>query len=181
MGNAFGSERHLDRFTGAGHDKGRSTPVLAVWYVIQHLVFAPFWCPSGLRATILRWFGASVGTNVLIRRGVRVHLPWKLTVGSHVWIGEGAWFLNLEPITIGNHVCISQEALLCTGSHDPDSPTMEFDNGPITVEDHAWIGARALVLRGVTVGRGSVVGAGALVVKDVPGGSTVLAPPAREV
>ena len=53
----------------------------------------------------------------------------------YVAVGEGAWLLNLEPITIGHDVCISQEALLCTGSHDRHDPAFGYDNGPIVVED----------------------------------------------
>ncbi|WP_257021895.1 hypothetical protein [Leifsonia sp. AK011] len=58
------------------------------------------------------------------------------------------------------------------------SVTFEFDNAPIVVEDGAWIAARATILRGVTIGAGAVVGATALVVKSVPAGAKVLAPPA---
>lgn len=88
----------------------------------------------------------------------------------------GAWLLNLEPITIGSNVCISQEALLCTGSHDYQSPTFEFDNGPIQIDDGAWVAARATVLRDVHIGADSVVGACALVVADVEPGSVMIAP-----
>jgi len=159
--------RDLAGFTGAGYEKGRPLPVQALWYATQHLVFGAWWLPARLRPVILRAFGATVGERVLIRRGVRVHWPWKLVVGDDVWIGEGAWLLNLEPIRLGSDVCVSQEALLCTGSHDRRSPTFEFDNAPITVEDGAWVAARAVVLRGVTVGRGATVGAGAVASHDL--------------
>ena len=66
--------------------------------------------------------------------------------------------LNLEPITIGSDVCISQSAFLCTGSHDPNDPAFEFDNGSVVVGDGAWVAARSMVLRGVTVGAGAVIG-----------------------
>ena len=102
--------------------------------------------------------------------------PWKLSLGDDVWIGEDAWLLNLEPITVGDSVCISQGVLLCTGSHDPLSPTLEYDNKPISLEPGCWVAARATVLRGVTIGAGAVVGATALVVRDVPAGAKVLAP-----
>ncbi len=167
--------RNLAGFTGAGYDKGRSVAWQVAWFATQHLVFKMWFCPVRIRPAILRAFGAQVGRGSHIRTGVRVHWPWKLRVGDHVWIGEGAWLLNLEPITLGNDVCVSQEAFLCTGSHDRRSPTFEFDNAPIEVHDGAWVAARGLVLRGVTVGEGALVGAGAVVTRDVPPGGVVVA------
>jgi putative colanic acid biosynthesis acetyltransferase WcaF len=163
--------RDLSAFSGVGYDKGRSILVQAVWFAVQNLVFSRWWLPARLRPMILRGFGASVGEGVFIRHRVRVLWPWKLTVGDHSWIGEGAWLLNLEPITLGADVCISQEAFLCTGGHDMTSPSFEYDNGPISVESGAWVGARALVLRGVTVGASAVVAAGARISRDVPRGA----------
>lgn len=168
--------RSLAGFTGAGYDKGRSAPMQVLWLLVSGLVTVRWWCPMGLRLALLRAFGARIGTGVVLRHQVRIHWPWKLTVGDHSWIGEGAWILNLEPVTIGHDVCISQDVLLCTGSHDRRSPTFEYDNAPIVVDDGAWVAARATVLRGVTVGAGATVGACALVTRDVPPGATVLAP-----
>ena len=122
--------RSLAGFAGTGYDRGRSRAHQIAWYAVQNLVFAKWWLPARLRPRLLRAFGATVGTGVLIRNGVRVHWPWKLTIGDDSWIGEDAWILNLEPVAIGHDVCVSQEALLCTGSHDRDSPTFEFDNAP---------------------------------------------------
>lgn len=164
--------RQLAAFTGAGYDKGRPRAVQAAWFACMNLVFVKWWCPAAWRVSLLRAFGARIGTAVLIRHHVRVLWPWKLDIADDVWIGEGAWLLNLEPISIGRDVCISQEAFLCTGSHYRGSPTFEYDNGPIVIEDGAWVGARATVLRGVTVGRGAVVPACARVQRDVPAGET---------
>ena len=165
--------RDLAAFEGRGYDKGRGRLGQALWFATMNLVFSSWWCPARLRVSLLRSFGATVGEGVFIRHRVRVLWPWKLSIGDNTWIGEGAWLLNLEPITIGHNVCISQEAFLCTGSHDRHSPTFEYDNGPISIEDGVWVGARATVLRGVTVGEGAVVGACALVSRDVPAGSVV--------
>jgi putative colanic acid biosynthesis acetyltransferase WcaF len=171
--------RNLRGFSAAGYDRGRSRAIQALWFAFQHLVFFRWWCPAGIRPVILRAFGATVGSRVLIRHRVRVMWPWKLTIGDDVWIGEDAWLLNLEPISIGSNVCVSQGAMLCTGSHDPNSATMEYDNAPITLGDGCWVAARATVLRGVTVGAGALVGATALVVRDVAPGVRVVAPAAE--
>ncbi|MFI7411080.1 putative colanic acid biosynthesis acetyltransferase [Streptomyces sp. NPDC049627] len=166
-------ERSLRGFTGAGYDKGRPWLVQAAWFAVLHLAFSRWWFPARWRPAVLRLFGARVGRRVLIRHGVRVHWPWRLRIGDDVWIGEGAWLLNLQQITIGSDVCVSQDALLCTGSHQHRSPTMEFDNGPIQLEPGSWVAARAVVLRGVTVGRGAVVGASAVAHRDVAPGEVI--------
>ena len=159
----------LAGFTGHGYDKGRPKLVQALWFATQSLVFGAWWCPRGLRARAAATRSARrSGPGVVIRHRVRVLWPWKLTVGDDCWIGEDVWLLNLEPITLGSDVCLSQGAFLCTGSHDRRSPTFEYDNGPINVGDRAWVAARALVLRGVSVGAGAVVGAHSTVVRDVP-------------
>jgi len=175
MGDA--PERDLSRFSGAGYSIGRSRPVQILWLFISGAIFMRWWCPARVRVAVLRLFGAQIGTGVLVRHRVRVHWPWKLAIGDHSWIGEGTWILNLEHVTIGRQVCISQEVLLCTGSHDRRSPTFEFDNGPIVVEDGAWVAARATVLRGVTVGRGATITAAAVAARDVPAGSTLRSAP----
>lgn len=173
------STHNLRDFTGVGYDIGRGKLIQALWLFVSGALFVRWWCPARLRVVILRAFGATIGEDVLIRHRVRIHWPWKLSVGDATWIGEGAWLLNLEPITIGSNVCISQDALLCTGSHDRRSETFEFDNAPILVEDSAWIAARATILRGVSIGAGATVGAGALVNRNLAAGALcVSAPPA---
>jgi putative colanic acid biosynthesis acetyltransferase WcaF len=166
-------ERSLRGFTGAGYDKGRPVLVQALWFAVLHLVFVKWWFPARWRPAVLRAFGARVGRRVLIRHGVRVHWPWRLHIGDDVWIGEDAWLLNLEQITIGSDVCVSQGALLCTGSHRHRHPTFEFDNGPIRLESGAWVAARSVVLRGVTVGRGAVVGASSVAHRDLAAGTVM--------
>lgn len=165
--------RSLRGFHGYGYDKQRGRAWQALWFATMNLVFAAWWCPGRLRPMLLRAFGAQVGERVFIRHRVRVLWPWKLSVGDDCWIGEDVWLLNLEPISVGRDVCLSQGAFLCTGSHDRQSPTFEYDNGPILVDDGAWVAAQALLLRGTRVGRGAVVGARAVVTRDVPAGALV--------
>ncbi|WP_328535644.1 WcaF family extracellular polysaccharide biosynthesis acetyltransferase [Streptomyces sp. NBC_00344] len=160
--------RNLPAFTLAGYEKGRGKLVQALWFAVLNTVFMAWFCPAALRVALLRAFGATIGEGVLIRHRVRVLWPWKLTIGDHSWIGEGAWLLNLEPITIGAHVCVSQEALLCTGSHDHRAADFRYRNAPIVVGDGAWVATRATVLAGVTIGRHAVAGAGTVVHRDLP-------------
>lgn len=174
-----GPRRRLAAFTGSGYDKGRPLAVCAIWVLLIEPLQRTVWCPARLRAAILRLFGARIGPGVLIRHDVHIHWPWKLSIGPNSWVGVGTRLLNLEDIFIGSNVCISQDTLLCTGSHHADDPAFEFDNAPIRIEDGAWVATRATVLRGVTIGKGALVGATALVTKDVPAGVRVLAPRAE--
>lgn len=169
----------LAGFTGRGYDKGRPFLVQLLWMIASRGLTMRWWCPNSLRLLVLRRFGADIAPGVLIRHDVKIHWPWKLTVGADSWIGEDVWILNLEPVTIGSNTCISQDVLLCTGSHDRHSPTFEFDNAPITIGDSVWVAARATVLRGVRIADGATIGATALVHRDVAAGATVLAAPAE--
>lgn len=172
--------RSLGGFQGTGYDKGRPRLVQAIWFAVQNVLFYRWWLPAAWRPPLLRLFGADVGPNVLIRHRVRVLWPWKLAIGANTWIGEDAWILNLEPVRIGHDVCVSQGVFLCTGSHDMSSPTFEYDNGPILIEDEAWLCAQAIILRGVTVGKGAVVAARCKVSSNVPAGSLVTSSGVRE-
>ncbi len=167
--------RSLRAFTGAGYTAGRGKLWQAAWFATMNLVFMAWWCPKALRPLLLKAFGAQIGERVFIRHRVRVLWPWKLSIGDDSWIGEDVWLLNLEPITVGKDVCLSQGAFLCTGSHDARSASFEYDNGPIDVEAGAWVAAQAIVLRGTTIGVGAVVGARAVVTRDLPAGARVKA------
>ena len=170
------SNRSLAASRRRSYDKGRGFPTQALWVATSTLVFTQVWCPNWLRCAILRSFGAQIGEGVLIKHRVIVHWPWKLSIGNNSWIGTGTELYNLENIVIGSDVCISQRVYLCTGSHDRRSQSFEFDNGPIVLENGVWLCVRTTVLRGVTIGANSVVGATSLVSRDVPPDSIVRPP-----
>lgn len=97
--------------------------------------------------------------------------------GEDVFINQGCYFLDLGGITIGDRVLIGPQVTLSTGGH-PVELDERYDfltHAPIVIEDDVWIGAAATVTPGVTVGHGSVIGAGAVVAKDVPPMSVVTA------
>ncbi len=176
--SASQSNRSLAARRGKPYDKRRGFIAQALWVAASELIFIRVWCPNSLRCRLLRWFGAQVGEGVLIKQRVRVQWPWNLSIGDNSWVGTDAELYNLADIVIGSDVCISQHAYVCTGSHDPNSPSFEFDNAPIVLEDGVWLCARSTVLRGVTVGANSIVAATALVNRDVPSNSIVRPPPA---
>lgn len=173
------SNRSLAARRGHPYDKGRGFTWQALWVAVSTLIFTKVWCPNRLRCAILRWFGAEVGKGVLIRHRVIVQWPWKLSIGDNSWVGTDTELYNIDNIVIGSDVAISQHVYLCTGSHDRRSPTFDFDNGPIVIKNGAWLCARSTVLRGVTIGANSVVGATSLVTNDVPPDSIVRPPQAN--
>lgn len=157
----------LSSYDNSGYRPGRGPLWRGAWYVVNAIFFLnplnPF---SALKRSLLILFGARIGHGVVLKPSLNIKYPWNLTVGDHVWIGERAWLDSLAPITIGSHVCISQEAYLCTGSHDSGDSSFPPQIEPIIIEDGAWIGARATVLGGVTVGSHAVLAAGAVIARD---------------
>lgn len=104
---------------------------------------------------------------------------WTLEIGDHSVINRRCTLDARMGLHIGDNVNVSAEAYLLTYSHDPRSPTFACVGGPIVIEDHAWIGLRALVMPGVRIGEGAVVAAGAVVTADVPPYTIVGGVPAR--
>jgi len=113
---------------------------------------------QSLRET--RRIGARIGRNSRINRDSRLDLRGGLTIGENV--------------------SISAEVLILTVAGQATSRSMG-ERKPVTIEDNAWIGTRAMVMPGVTVGRGAVVGAGAVVMQNVPPLAIVFGSPARAV
>ena len=113
---------------------------------------------SGLKVSLLKLFGARVGKGVVIKPGVNIKYPWKLSIGNNSWIGESVWIDNLSEVIIGKNVTLSQGAFLLTGSHDHTKETFNFISFPIVLEDGVWIGAKAIVFGGVTCHTHSILG-----------------------
>lgn len=142
--------------------------------------FSPRPC-FGWRRFVLRSFGASMGAHVNTYPSTRIYFPWNLTVGDWSAIGEDVLVYNLGPVTIGERATISHRAHLCAGTHDYTAPELPLLKPPIVIGDQAWICADAFVGPGVRVGEGAVVGARAVVMKDVSPWSVVAGNPARVI
>jgi putative colanic acid biosynthesis acetyltransferase WcaF len=159
----------LSRFENSFYDPGSSWIVRTIWFTFGHPLLRCAILPSsGFRRRLLRLFGADVGDNVTLKPGFRVKYPWNFKTGKNCWLGEDAWIDNLAPVTLGDNVCISQGAYLCTGSHDWTDPAFRLIVKPISIHDGAWVGARASLAPGVTVGACAIVGFGAVATKSIP-------------
>ena len=159
----------LGRYDNSWFQPGRSWLWQAAWLCGGLTILRCSWLPSSaLRVRLLRWFGAQVGSGVVIKPGVRVKYPWHLKVGDHCWIGEDCWIDNLTQVELGSNVCLSQGAYLCTGNHDWSDPAFGLILGAITLENGSWVGARAVIAPNVTLGEHAVAAAGSVVTKSIP-------------
>lgn len=155
----------------------------AVWLLVYFLFFrhTPSWAFHGYRRAILRTFGAKVGRGCRIHPSCRIWAPWNLVIGDYVALGPGVDCYSVDKIILGSKVCISQRAFICTASHDICKLNRPLTHAPIIVHDHAWVAAEAFIGPGVVLGMGSVVGARAVVVRNVEPWLIVVGNPAKSV
>lgn len=133
------------------------------------------------RVSRLRTRGAHVGPLSVIGR-LNINGPSaNLQIGGQCFIGSNVDFYLHERITVGQRVVINDGCLLLTGSHDVRDPDWNLTKAPITIHDYVWIARNAIILPGVTVGFGAVIGAGAVVSKDIPPRAVAVGNPARIV
>ena len=151
---------------------------LVLWRAVEKVLWV---FPNMLRIMMLRLFGAKIGRRCLICRGAKFYAPWNFECGDFVCIGPRVDVYCKDKVSIGSQVVVSQDAYLCTASHDITSPVMKLLTKPIKVGDNVWIAAKATILPGVTVNTGAVVGACAVVAKDVQPWAIAVGNPASVV
>ena len=158
----------LEHYTVGSYSPGAGLWKQLLWFFIgDRLVQTSLLPISSLKVSVLRLFGAKIGQGVRIKNGVRVKFPWRLSIGDHSWIGENAWIDNLAPVVIEDNVCLSQGVYLCTGNHDWRSPTFDLRLGEIRLQQGSWIGAKAVVGPGLTVGRGAILTLGGVATRSL--------------
>ena len=124
--------------------------------------------------------GIEIGRDTSIHMGCFITGD-KIKIGSNTVINRGSYLDGRVSLNIGNNVNITHQTLIQTLTHDPQNPDFICVEGPVSIGDHAWIGARAIILPGVTIGEGAVVGAGAVVTKDIPPFSIAVGNPAKVI
>lgn len=153
-----------------------------LWLYTNSLFFKTNLVPiSRFKVFLLRLFGAKIGRHVTIKPCVNIKYPWLLTIGNNTWIGENVWIDCLVNITIGANVCLSQGALLLTGSHNYKKTTFNLITGSVVLEDGVWIGAQAIVNHGITVASHAVLTAGSIATKNMEAYSVYQGNPAVKV
>lgn len=163
-------------------------------YTIQEYARRFAW--EWVQATLIRWsprkamrwrvfwlrlFGAKIAPNSGIRPTTSITHPWLLEMGEYSVLSDGVTIYNLGPVTVGNHSVVSQDVYVCAGTHDYTRPDLPLLRPPIVIGHGVWVCAGAFLGPGVTIGDNSVVGARAMVAKDVPPGVVVGGNPARVI
>jgi maltose O-acetyltransferase len=145
------------------------------WLLAQLLMWPiPRYNGGRVRTLVLRMLGFKIGQGTMIWDIPRMfgdrNLHKNITIGKSCLISIGTYWDLAAPIRLGNCVGISPETMLITGAHNIGNPKNRvgpLDPRPVVICDGAWLGSRCTILPGVTVGEGAVVGAGAMVTKDV--------------
>ena len=155
---------------------------MQLWGVAWALLCA--WTPKPLyrwRNVVLRLFGAKLHGTPFVHQKARIQIPWNLELFDRASIGDRAVMYSLGPISVGKDAVVAQESYVCTGTHDFTQAHEPLVTAPILIAEGAFIGARAFIMPGITVGERAVVGAMSLVVKDVAPGTIVGGNPAKEI
>ena len=169
----------LNQFVLPKNFRGRSSMVVQLWWFVDFFFFKL--SPQimyGWRRFLLRLFGAKIGKSVIIRPTATITYPWKVTIGDYSWIGDNVELYSLGEIEIGKNVVISQKSYLCAASHDYTKEGFPIFSQKITIEDECWLATDVYVAPGITIGRGTVVGARSSVFKDLPSGKVCVGSPA---
>jgi len=133
------------------------------WYLIGNIIINSFIPGSFLKVLILKFFGANIGQNVVIKPYVKIKFPWKLKIGNNSWIGEKVWIDNLDKVTIGANSCISQGVYFCTGNHNFKIETFDLSTREIVVGNHCWVAAKSIIKPGTTIEDNTFIKIGSIV------------------
>ena len=142
------------------------------------------WTPKPLnrwRLFCLRLFGATIHGTPFVHQRARIAIPWNLILHHRACLGDRANAYSLDRIEIGEGATVAQEAYLCTGTHDFTDSALSLVTRPIVIGRGAFIGARAFLMPGVTIGQNAIVGACSVVTRDVPADVRVAGNPGRNL
>ena len=148
------------------------------WGVFCHLTPKPF---NAWRLLVLRCFGCQVSGTPFVHQSVKIENPRNLKLEDRACIGANAVLYSLDRISIGKNSIVAQESYLCAGTHEFESGNFDLITKPIFVDENVFVGARAFILPGITLGKGAIIGACSVVTKDVKGGERVAGNPARNL
>ena len=132
------------------------------------------------------FYGYKAGSRVRILRGVIIHHPDKLVLGEHTGVSSGTQINAAGGAEIGKNVLIGPKCIIWSQNHLFKNRSIEirsqgYEYRPVVIGDDVWIGASCVILPGVTLGKGSVIAAGAVVTKSCLAGSIVAGVPGKVI
>lgn len=159
------------------------------WFNLYSWITGILWAGGELLPQPLRNLGfkcilKEFGKDSTIDYRSYIRYPSHIRTGSHTTINRGChlfashYHKDVE-IIIGNHVAVAPDVYFLAAGHDYTHLDLPDTAASIKVEDRVWIGARSIILQGVTIGEGAIVAAGSVVTKDVAPYSIVAGVPAR--
>lgn len=156
----------------------------SLWNVVCALLFRPFGTKffNPWRLLLLSIFGAKVKWDSGIYSSTKIWAPWNLEMGHNAWLGPNVICYNQAKVILEDNTTVSQYSYLCTAGHDLNMTNSNKEGliiSPISICHNAWVGTKAYIGMGVTIGEGSVVGATASVYKDVEPWTVVGGNPAK--
>jgi putative colanic acid biosynthesis acetyltransferase WcaF len=178
MKTALHTHRQADAYASPWSPRRRLAQLAWEWVWLLACV----WTPKPFnrwRLLVLRLFGAEIHGTPFVHQRARIQQPRNLVLHHRACLGDRTAIYSLDRIEIRQGATIAQEAYLCAGTHDFGQPHMPLQTAPIVVGAGAFVGARAFVLPGVSLGERCIVGAMAMVARDVPAGARVGGNPAR--
>lgn len=134
------------------------------------------------RLDLLRSLFAALGDGAVIKPTLRCDYGYHISVGDGAFLNYDCVLLDVAAITIGAHCQIGPRVQLLTATHplDPVARRAGWESAqPIAIGDNVWLGGGAIVCPGVSIGEDTVVGAGSVVTRDLPGGVVAVGAPAR--
>lgn len=134
-----------------------------------------------IRNFLFRLAGVKIGSRSTLHMGARFYYPANISIGEGSILGDHIFLDGRAPLSIGSHVDIASQVMIYNSEHDLTDPTMKATEEPVVIKDYVFIGPRAIILPGVTIGKGAVVAAGAVVTKDVEDLTIVGGVPAKPI
>jgi acetyltransferase-like isoleucine patch superfamily enzyme len=120
-----------------------------------------------LRNIVFKASGVKMGKDSTIHMGCKFFEPRGVVIGEDTKIGSNAFLDGRSKLSIGSHVDIASEVMIYNSEHDLESPEFKAVEAEVKIDDYCFIGPRAIILPGVTIGKGAVVAAGAVVTKNI--------------
>lgn len=134
-----------------------------------------------IRKYIFNLSGVVIGKGSKIHMGCKFFDPRGIRIGKDTIIGDGAFLDGRAPLIIGDHVDIASEVMIYNSEHDLESDTFSAREESVEVGDYVFIGPRTIILPGITIGKGAVVAAGAVVTRSVKEREIVAGVPAKVI